>query len=248
MTTVKNIYDYINSVAPYESQEEWDNSGHLVGDFRKEVKKVVMSLDCTKAVVNFAKDVNADLVLTHHPLIFSGLKNVMSDTAVYNLINSNIAYLCAHTNFDKAECGINTNLAKLLDLNDTYTMCDGFVVVGSLDSPMSMDDFAEYIEQQLGTAGIRYTDTDKLIKTVAVGGGACSEFIFDALQKADCFVTGDLKYHEMLDASEAGFAVVSAGHFETENLPFLMFKENLEQIFTDVEFVVAPRENPVKTI
>ena len=248
MTTVKNIYDYINSVAPYELQEEWDNSGHLVGDFRKEVKKVVMSLDCTKAVVNFAKDVNADLVLTHHPLIFGGLKNVMCDTAVYNLINSNIAYLCAHTNFDKAECGINTNLAKLLGLNATYTMCDGFVIVGSLDSPMSMDDFAEYIEQQLGTAGIRYTDTDKLIKTVAVGGGACSEFMFDALQKADCFVTGDLKYHEMLDASEAGFAVVSAGHFETENLPFLMFKENLEQIFTDVEFVVAPRENPVKTI
>ena len=136
MTTVKNIYDYINSVAPYESQEEWDNSGHLVGDFRKEVKKVVMSLDCTKAVVNFANDVNADLVLTHHPLIFGGLKNVMSDTAVYNLINSNIAYLCAHTNFDKAECGINTNLAKLLGLNDTYTMCDNFVVVGSLDSPM----------------------------------------------------------------------------------------------------------------
>lgn len=248
MTTVKNIYDYINSVAPYELQEEWDNSGHLVGDFRKEVKKVVMSLDCTKAVVNFAKDVNADLVLTHHPLIFGGLKNVMSDTAVYNLISSNIAYLCAHTNFDKAECGINTNLAKLLGLNDTCTMCDDFVVVGSLDSPMNMDDFAEYIEQQLGTAGIRYTDTDKLIKIVAVGGGACSEFMFDALQKADCFVTGDLKYHEMLDASEAGFAVVSAGHFETENLPFLMFKENLEQIFTDVEFVVAPRENPVKSI
>lgn len=207
-----------------------------------------MSLDCTKAVVNFAKDINADLVLTHHPLIFGGLKNVMCDTAVYNLINSNIAYLCAHTNFDKAECGINTNLAKLLGLNDTYAICDGFVLVGSLDSPMSMDDFAEYIEQQLGTVGIRYTDTDNLIKTVAVGGGACSEFMFDALQKADCFVTGDLKYHEMLDASEAGFAVVSAGHFETENLPFLMFKENLEQIFTDVEFVVVPRENPVKTI
>ena len=72
--------------------------------------------------------------------------------------------------------------------------------------------------------------------------------MWEALQTADCFVTGDLKYHEMLDASEAGFAVVSAGHFETENAAFLMFKENLEQIFTDVEFVVAPRENPVKTI
>ena len=248
MTTVKNIYDYINSVAPYDTQEEWDNSGHLVGDFRKPVKKVVMALDCTKDVAAFANDVNADLVLTHHPLIFGGIKIVLSDTAVYNLANSDIAFLCAHTNFDKAECGINANLAKLLGLNDTYTMCDDFVVVGSLDTPMSMDDFAEYIEHKLGSAGIRYTDTDKLIKTVAVGGGACSEFMWEALQTADCFVTGDLKYHEMLDASEAGFAVISAGHFETENAAFLMFKENLEQIFTDVEFVIAPRENPVKTI
>ena len=248
MTTVKNIYDYINSVAPYDTQEEWDNSGHLVGDFRKPVKKVVMALDCTKDVAAFANDVNADLVLTHHPLIFGGIKNVLSDTAVYNLVNSDIAFLCAHTNFDKAECGINANLAKIIDLNDAHTISDGFVIVGSLDTPMSMDDFAEYIEHKLGSAGIRYTDTDKLIKTVAVGGGSCSEFMWEALQTADCFVTGDLKYHEMLDASEAGFAVVSAGHFETENAAFLMFKENLEQIFTDVEFVVAPRENPVKTI
>lgn len=248
MTTVKNIYDYINSVAPYDTQEEWDNSGHLVGDFRKPVKKVVMALDCTKDVAAFANDVNADLVFTHHPLIFGVIKNVLSDTAVYNLVNSGIAFLCAHTNFDKAECGINANLAKIIGLNDTHIISDGFVIVGSLDTPMSMDDFAEYIEYKLGTAGIRYTDTDKLIKTVAVGGGACSEFMWEALQTADCFVTGDLKYHEMLDASEKNCAVVSAGHFETENAAFLMFKENLEQIFTDVEFVVAPRENPVKTI
>ncbi len=248
MTTVKNIYDFINSVAPYDTQEEWDNSGHLVGDFRKEVKKVVMALDCTKSVANFANDVKADLVLTHHPLIFGGIKNVLCDTAVYSLVNSDIAFLCAHTNFDKAECGINANLVKILDLNDTYTICDGFVAVSSLDTPMSMDDFAEYIEQRLGTAGLRYTDTDKLIKTVAVGGGACSEFMWEALEKSDCFVTGDLKYHEMLNASEKGCAVVSAGHFETENAAFLMFKDNLEQIFTDVEFIVAPRENPIKSI
>lgn len=248
MTTVKNIYDYINSVAPYDSQEDWDNSGHLVGDFRKEVKKVVMALDCTKDVVAFAKDINAELMLTHHPLIFGGIKNVLSDTAVYNLVNHDIAFLCAHTNFDKADCGINSNLANILGLNDVYTICDSFVAVGSLDNPMSMDDFAEYVEQKLDTAGLRYTDTDKLIKTVAVGGGACSEFMWDALQKADCFVTGDLKYHEMLDAFEKGCAVVSAGHFETENAAFLMFKDNLEQIFTDVKFIVAPRENPIKSI
>lgn len=248
MTTVKNIYDFINSVAPYDTQEEWDNSGHLVGDFRKEVKTVVMSLDATKAVVEFAKDINADLIFTHHPMIFGGIKELKSDSVIYEMAKNDIAGLCAHTNFDRAKEGINFNLANMLELGDITQVCDDFIFVGTLESPMSMDDFAEYVGTKLDVAGIRYTDTDKTISKVAVGGGACSEFMYNALEYADCFVTGDLKYHEMLDASEQGLAVISAGHFETENQPFLMLKDKLEKIFTDVEFVVAPRENPIKSI
>lgn len=248
MTTVKNIYDFINSIAPFDSQEDWDNSGHLVGDFRREVKKCVLSLDVTKAVVDYAKDVNADLVLSHHPVIFSGIKELKSDSVVYKLANNDIACVSAHTNFDKADEGINTNLASIIGLENTKRICDDFIVVGELESPMSMDDFVEYINEKLDVAGIRYTDTDKIITKVAVGGGACSEFMWEALEEADCFLTGDLKYHDMLDASEEGKAVISAGHFETENIPFLMLKDKLEKIFTDVEFLVAPRENPIKSI
>lgn len=248
MTTVKNIYDYINSIAPYDTQEEWDNSGHLVGDFRKEVKRVVMALDATKDACTFAKDVKADLVLTHHPIIFGGIKNVMSDSAVYILANSSIAHLCAHTNFDIADGGINDNLAQLLDLNDAKHIPDSFLVYGTLDNDMSMDDFAEYVSDKLDCAGIRYTDSDRTIRTVAVGGGACEEYLDIAMQYADCFVTGDMKYHQMLDASENGYAVISAGHYETENIPFLMLKDKLEKIFVDVEFIVAPTQNPVKTV
>lgn len=248
MTTVKNIYDYINSIAPYSTQEEWDNSGHLVGDFRKEVKRVVMALDATKAVCSFAKDIDADLVLTHHPIIFGGIKDVKSDSAVYTLASSNIAHLCAHTNYDLADGGINDALAEILELDNAKHIPDSFVVYGELDSDMSMDDFAEYVSQKLDCAGIRYTDTDKTIKTVAVGGGACEEYIDLAMQYADCFVTGDMKYHQMLDASENGYAVISAGHYETENIPFLMLKGRLEKIFVDVEFIVAPTENPIKTV
>lgn len=248
MTTVKNIYDYINSIAPFSTQEEWDNSGHLIGDFRGEVKKVVMALDATKSVCSFAKDIGADLVLTHHPIIFGGIKTVKADSAVYILANSGIAHLCAHTNFDLASGGINDSLAELLELDDAKHIPDSFVVYGDLDNEMSMDDFAEYVAQRLDCAGIRYTDTDKTIKTVAVGGGACEEYVDLAMQYADCFVTGDMKYHQMLDASENGYAVISAGHYETENIPFLMLKEKLEKIFVDVEFVVAPTENPIKTV
>lgn len=247
MTTVKNIYDYINSVAPYDTQEEWDNSGHLVGDFRKEVKRCVMALDATKAVCKYAADIGADLVLTHHPVIFSGLKAVKSDSAVYTLANSGISALCAHTNFDFAQGGINDNLAQLLGLVNPVHIENSFLVKGELDAPMSIDDLAEYVEEKLGCAGIRYTDTEKLIKTVAVGGGACEEYVEEALGEADCFITGDMKYHAMLDASEEGYPVISAGHFETENAAFLMLKERLEAVFTDVEFVVAPVSNPIKS-
>lgn len=248
MTTVKNIYDYINSIAPFETQEEWDNSGHLIGDFRGQVKKCVLSLDATKETCNFAKEVGADLFLCHHPVIFSGLSEIKKGSAVYTLVNSGISAISAHTNYDFAEGGINDTLADILGLKNKQHIGDGLVVKGELDMPMSIDDFAEFVSDTLNVSGIRYTDTQKLIKTVAVGGGACEEYIEEAYSEADCFITGDMKYHKMLDASEEGYAVISAGHFETENAPFLMLKEKLEKLFIDVEFIIAPRENPVKSI
>lgn len=247
MTTVKNIYDYINSIAPFDTQEEWDNSGHLVGDFRAEVKKVVLSLDATKEVVSYCADVNANLLLTHHPVIFSKLADVKSGSVVYELVKNNVACISAHTNFDKAECGINTNLAELLEIKNTEPYCGGFIRIGELDGEMSIDDFAGFVENKLNVSGIRYTECNNVIKKVAVGGGSCGEFMDYAINNADCFVTGDLKYHEMLSAYEQGKAVISAGHFETESFAFLMIKDKLEKIFTDVEFLVAPVSNPIKT-
>ena len=248
MTTVKNIYDYINSIAPYEAQEEWDNSGHLVGDFRQEVKKCVMALDATKAVCRFAADINADLVLTHHPIIFGGISEVLKGSAVYILASSGISAVCAHTNFDVARGGINDNLASILGLKNTRHINGGLIVVGELDGEMSIDDFAEYVSNTLSCEGIRYTDTEKPVKTVALGGGACEEYAVEALGEADCFVTGDMKYHKMLEASENGLAVISAGHYETECKPFLMLKDKLEKLFGDVEFVEAPFDNPIKSV
>lgn len=248
MTTVKNIFDYINSLAPFDTQEEWDNSGFLLGDFRKEVKTVVLSLDATKKAAEFAESVNADLLLTHHPVIFKGLRNIKRGSAVYSLINNDIAVISAHTSFDKAVDGINFNLCEILGLKNAAPVDGTFIVKGELESEMSIDDFAQYVGETLESKGLRYTDTEKMIKTVAVGGGACSEYIDAAMKVSDCFLTGDLKYHEMLDASEQGFAVISAGHFETENKPFLMLKDKLEKLFTDVNFIVAPIENPVLEI
>ncbi len=248
MTTVKNIYDYINTIAPFDTQELWDNSGFLLGELCKEVKCAVISLDGTKEAVSFAKSMNADLLITHHPVIFNALKRIEKGSAVYELIGSDIALISSHTPYDKAPQGINDTLAELLELENTARLENGYLVVGDLKHEMSIDDFAELVGERLDSRGLRYTDTDKLIKRVCVGGGACSEYMWDAYNYADCFVTGDLKYHDMLDLSQAGFPCISAGHFETENLPFLKIKNRLEKVFADVEFFIAPAENPIMDI
>lgn len=248
MTTVKNIYDYINSIAPFDTQEEWDNAGFLIGEFRKEVKKAVLCLDVTKAVAEYAKDVEADLIISHHPVIFNGIKNVKKGSAVYTCIENDIAVISAHTNFDLAESGINYNLALRLGLNDIKQIDGSFLAVGNLDYEMSIDDFAQFVSDTLDVSGLRYTDTEKPVKTIAVGGGACEEYIDLAVQNADCFVTGDMKYHAMLECDENSYAVISAGHYETEHDSFIMLMDKFKALFADVEFLSANQKNPVLAV
>lgn len=248
MTTVKNIYDYINSIAPFETQEEWDNAGFLIGEFRKEVKRVVLCLDVTKAVAEYAGDVGADLIISHHPVIFGGIKSVEKGSAVYTCIENDIAVISAHTNFDAAESGINYNLALRLGLKDIRQIDGSFLAVGNLDYEMSIDDFAQLVVDALDVSGLRYTDTEKPVSTVAVGGGACEEYTELAMQHADCFVTGDMKYHAMLECAEKGYAVISAGHYETEHDSFMMLMDKLTMLFADVEFLSGNQKNPVLAV
>lgn len=248
MTTVKNIYDYINSVAPFDTAEQWDNSGFLAGDFRQKVEKAVVTLDVTKSVAEYAASIGADLIISHHPIIFGGVSSVKKGTALYTCVNNDISVISAHTNYDIAKNGINDNLCKILSLDDITQIENSFISYGSLDYEMSIDYFAQYVADTLDVSGIRYTDTEKPIKTVAVGGGACEEYAELALQYADCFVTGDMKYHQMLDFAENDMAVISAGHFETEAMAFKMLMADLQTLFPDIEFYWGNQQNPVHTI
>lgn len=220
----------------------------MIGEFRKEVKKAVLCLDVTKAVAEYAKDVEADLIISHHPVIFNGIKNVKKGSAVYTCIENDIAVISAHTNFDLAESGINYNLAMRLGLNDIKQIDGSFLAVGNLDYEMSIDDFAQFVSDTLDVSGLRYTDTEKPVKTIAVGGGACEEYIDLAVQNADCFVTGDMKYHAMLECAENSYAVISAGHYETEHDSFIMLMDKLKALFADVEFLSANQKNPVLAV
>lgn len=248
MTTVKDIYNYINSIAPFDTQEEWDNAGIITGSPQTLVTKVVMSLDVTKAAVRKAAQVGAELVLSHHPLIFGGIKRLIPDTALYMCAQNGIAVISAHTNFDKAAQGINANLCKILELQDAKPVDGTFISVGSLKEEMTAREFARLVSEKLNVSGIRYTETDKKIKKVAVGGGACDEFLPQAMELADCFVTGDTKYHVMLEAAENNFCIIGAGHYETESQAFLMLKDMISKEFPDVEFISAEQKNPVSAV
>lgn len=248
MTTVKDIYNYINTIAPFNTQEEWDNAGIITGSPKTPVTKVVMSLDVTKDAVRKAAEINAQLVLSHHPLIFNGVKRLMPDTALYMCAQNGIAVISAHTNFDKAAQGINANLCKILELQNTKPVEGTFISIGDLKKEMTALDFARFVSEKLNASGLRYTDTDRVIKKVAVGGGACDEFLPQAMEFADCFVTGDTKYHVMLEAAENDFCIIGAGHFETESQAFLMLKDMISKEFPDVEFISAEQKNPVSAV
>lgn len=246
MTTVKNIYDYINFIAPFDTQEDWDNSGFLIGSFRQEVTKCVVALDVTRETAEFAAEQGAQLIVSHHPVVFSPMKKITDEHLQYQLIRDGISVVSAHTNFDKARGGINTALAECLELENTaYLECGA--VIGALKTSMVCEAFAAFVKQRLGCGALRYSDTDRPISKVAVCGGSCTELI-KLLPPCDAFVTGDASYHALLDADQERFCLVSAGHFETENPGVIKLLKYLSEIFTDVEFLNPHQKNPVKVV
>ncbi len=248
MTSVFDIYNYLDSVAPFSTQEEWDNSGLLIDSGNGAVSKAVLCLDVTKEIVRYASDIGAELIISHHPIIFHGIKSVKPYTAVCECVKNGVAVISAHTCFDKAKNGININLCKRLGLSDIKPVDGTFIVTAELDTPMSADDFAQFVSDTLDVHGLRYTVSDTPIKTVALGGGACEEYLPQAMECADCFVTGDMKYHDFLAAAEENFCVISAGHFETESDSFRMLLDELKSEFPDVEFAWGNQQNPVLAV
>ncbi len=247
-TTIKNIYDYIDSIAPFETQCEWDNSGLLIGSMKRYVNKVVLSLDASLNTVKFAKKNDAQLIISHHPIIFHALKNITPDTSVYNCIKSNIDVLSCHTNFDIAYNGINTNLASILRLKNTKRIEGTFMTVGEIDKEVTIDVFVQFIKRTLKVEGIRYTTTDRMIKKVALIGGSAAEYVDLAMANADCFITGEAPHHILQYCYERNFPLIIAGHFETESESFKMLLPKLDDKFNDVEFLWAGDNNPVCTI
>ncbi len=242
MTTVKDIYSYIDSFAPFDSAEEWDNVGILVGDKNAQVTKALLSLDITNGVADEAHALGAQLIISHHPVIFGGIKRVLSDSPVYRAAALGLSCLCAHTNLDKSPVfGVNTALAKASGLvGCEASPSNELLFVAKVEQPVTARQFAETLKDRLKLSGFSYTPGSGMISKVGLcSGGGGSEIFSAAKEGCDAFITGEIKHHELLFANEAGISVFTLGHYRSEDVVIKPLGERLAAEFPDVEFITS---------
>ncbi len=209
---LKDLMNTMETVAPKALAEEWDNVGLLFGDADSEIDTVVVTLDATASAIRFAKEQGAQVIVSHHPLIFSPVRAIQAPGALYTLATSGIACFAAHTNLDAAAGGVNDALAAVIGLGNVREAFGGIGRVGDLAQDMTPAAFATMVGQALGTK-VQMKEGADTIRTVALVGGAGGDFIADC--QADAYLTGELKHHEWLDISD-DLTVVAAGHYATE--------------------------------
>ena len=250
MTTVGQVLTFLESFSPYELAESWDNVGLLCGDRTQEVTRVLCALDVTEPVVEEAAALGAQLIVAHHPVIFTKVSRVTADDATGRIlraaIKQDIALICMHTNADCAQGGVNDALASALFLTGVESMGAGdngmLGRVGDLPRTMQPREFALYVKECLRAGGVRFCDGGKPVSRVAVGGGACGKMMDDALAKgADAFVIGDCSYDLMQRAQSLGLTLADAGHFPTENPIAAVFAERIKQTFPALVVGVSAR-------
>lgn len=244
MYKVSDFYNYIDSFAPFNTQEEWDNSGFLIGDIEAEVKKVAVMLDVTDETLEKAIESGADLIVSHHPIIFSPMKKLMSDSLEFKAIKAGINIISAHTSFDNN--GVNDVLAKTLDLKNIREFPDIPMLRMGESENTEVESFLKSIKDSLGKT-LRCNRVRKEIKTVAVCGGSGGSFVND-LSGIDAFVTGDADHHNFLDAERRGILLIAAGHFETERIAMPYMAEKLSSEFKNAEIILIEEENPINYI
>ena len=222
--TVSEFYAYLCEKIPVELTLEGDKDGlSCCPDPQKEVRKVLICLDVTQAVIEEAVEDGCEVILAHHPMLHGGVESV--DAAQYrgrkliSLIENGIAVMSFHTRLDGVDGGVSDMLADLIGVKNTVKIGEkGICRLGELETPLPAPVFAERIKEALGAPFVEYSDTGKLIRTVGVGGGSVNSHIPYALAAgADAFVGGEIGYHNLTDSKDMGICLFAAGHFYTEN-------------------------------
>ncbi|MCL2034003.1 MAG: Nif3-like dinuclear metal center hexameric protein [Oscillospiraceae bacterium] len=245
--TIKDFYDVIDETANFGDSEDWDNTGILIGNEKNSVNAALIALDATPDVINEAKRINANLIITHHPVIFPYLNSIDSDSTVYRLIASNINLISAHTNFDKSDYGVNSALTKVLGLSGVSVLTSagspGLARIGKLENPMQPDEFALFVKEKLNAYSVKYTEGTK-ISIVAVSGGSGGELWKDSrLAGAQALVTSEVKHHQLLEAKKAGFTLVDAGHYATEVIALPLLCNRLSERLPKAKITVSQSQS-----
>lgn len=247
MITVRDIYEFIDRIAPFKLQESYDNSGLVIGSPDREVTTVLTALDVTREIIADAKRLGAELIVTHHPVIFDPVKRISFDTVAGELALSGISVISAHTSFDSAV--MNDILCKKLGLVPAEPLCvENGVPIGCICDceELFAGELAARIADALGNTCIRYNETGKLLRRVAVCSGSGGSFLSCALNKgADCLITGDVKHNIFIDAHNSGFTVFDAGHFHTEEIFCGFMRDALAAEFPGLRAEIAPSERDV---
>ena len=238
--TVKDIFDFLNEKFPTETACDFDNVGLLVGDPCAEVTKAVVALDCTPSAVNTAKENGCQLIITHHPIIFDPLKQVLAGSAVYEVIKSGISVISMHTNLDVGIGGVNDCLCSALSLENVKKVAaaDGYLLnVGEFSSPLCPEVLAVYIKEKLG-GGLKYFGANKEIKRVLLCSGSGGSYVTEVKKhNCDALITADIKHNQFLDAERLGISLFDSGHFETEDVVTEPLKQLLTQNFSSIQFI-----------
>ena len=242
--TVNDILGCITEIAPLHWQEHDDNAGIQVGDLNTEIHKALISLDITEEVVDEAIAKQCDLVISHHPLIFHGLKHLTPETyierAVMKAVKHDITMISMHTNLDNSYLGVSRVLAERLGLTHLHILqpseadpevC-GAGMIGEFKAPMTETDFLGLVAEQIGSPCLKHSAlTGRKIAKVALCGGSGTPFMPDALrQKADAYLTADIKYHDFF-VPEGNILLVDGGHFETEQFTKQLIKGIIQKKF-----------------
>ena len=255
MATVADILEYVETLAPRSMKMDWDNVGLLCGSSSTEVTRLLVALDPFEHVCREAVEIGAQLIITHHPLIFRPVSNITDETSIGRsvmvLCANGISAINAHTNLDCAPGGVNEVLAARLGLQDMHPTCPsgtddqgrpwGLLRMGTVEQ-QPLDSFLAHAKTQLGCEGLRYVSGGKPVHKVAVGGGSCADGMLEALDAGcDTFVTADVKYNQFWDARDLGLNLIDAGHFYTENPVCAYLADALQAQFPDVEVKLSKK-------
>ena len=238
--TVKDIYDFLDKIAPFDTAADWDNVGLLIGKSDTQVTTTIVCLDCNQEILNIAKDLNAQLIITHHPVIFDPLKVLDAQSLPWKLAESGISVISAHTNLDKALQGVNHTLCQKLNLDAAPCDYDPFLYIGSYSHEFQPKDWVDMVKNALSAPVIRAKFSSNLVQKVAVCCGSGGDFLGLAHKLgADTLITGDVKHNIFVEAAELNMNIVDAGHFHTENIIVPSLCEMLSNRFSDINFIPA---------